>query len=380
MGSFSRPVQLGDRSPRTSEGSWGEEPLAFQFSLQNVLTELYSALCSARHSLKAQFNTLQLHKEDYQAERKLRWLHFRQEKVSWQESQQLAAEIFVSESEVVELDVGGTLQLATRRTTLCKFPRSRLAALIRDPLYHKGRVFVDRDPVPFLEVLHYLRTGQTREGLPPLQRSNFEQELIYWELPLVFESLPPLPEAFDSAWCAPTLCLESSNQTVRKKQNSHGIVLANRPLSADHPSIEFQVETSDRELKLFLGLVDRKECSSAYLTSLQWREGPSSYYWNVQGHELVKTESSGAFTTHSHYGCACEADSKCSLGIVFDPRLRTISFLKNRISQGTAFTEVPEGLFPAVDVWFEAGTVAILQPQRSETNSTAESSLSQITK
>ena len=378
MGSFSLPILFGDRSPRTSEGSWEEEP--FQLSLQSVLTELYSALCSARHSLKTQYSALQLRRDEYQAERKLRWLNFQLEKVRWQESQQLAAEMFVSEAEVVELDVGGGLQVAITIAVLCKFPESRLAALVRDPLYHKGRVFVDRDPGPFLEVLHYLRTGQLREGLHPLQRSDFERELTYWELPFASESSLSVPETFDSAWCAPTLCLESSNQTVRKKQSSHGIVLACRPLSADHPSIEFQVETSDSELKLFLGLVDRKEYSSAYLTSLQWREAPSSYHWNVQRHELVKTDSSGAFTTHSHYGCACEAGPKCSLGIVFDPRLRTLAFSKNRISQGTAFTEVPEGLFPVVDLWFEAGTVAILQPLRSETDSTAESSLSQITK
>jgi hypothetical protein len=144
--------------------------------------------------------------------------------------------------------------------------------------------------------------------------------------------------------------------------------------------VKFQVETSDRQLKLFLGLVDRKEYSPANLTSLQWRDAPSSYYWNVQGHELVKTDCTGAFTTHGQYGCCCEADTKSSLGIIFDPRLRTVSFTKEGISQGTAFTDVPAGLFPAVDLWFEAGSVTLLQPPRTETNTTAESSLSQITK
>lgn len=381
MESYHLTQLFGVESPRSSEESWAEEPSAFQLRLQSVLTQLRSALSSARRALKTKFNALQQEKDDYHAECKLRQLQFQQEKVQWQESQQLAAQLYLPETDVMELDVGGALQLATTKATLCKFPDSRLALLASDPLYYKGRVFVDRDPLPFAEMIHFLRTGKIREGLSPRIREDLERELAYWELPLVSEPVSPhLPDTFDSSWCAPTLSLENCNQTVRKKQTAHGIVLAARPLSAEHTSVKFQVETSDRQLKLFLGLVDRKEYSPANLTSLQWRDAPSSYYWNVQGHELVKTDCTGAFTTHGQYGCCCEADTKSALGIIFDPRLRTVSFTKEGISQGTAFTDVPAGLFPAVDLWFEAGSVTLLQPPRTETNTTAESSLSQITK
>ena len=381
MESFHLSQLFGVESPRSSEGRWVEEPSAFQVRLQSVLTQLRSALSSARRALKTKLHALQLLKDDYQTESKLRWLEFQQEKAQWQESQQLAAQLFLPETDVLELDVGGALQLATARATLCKFPDSRLAALASDPLYHKGRIFVDRDPVPFAEMLHFLRTGKVRESLNPRLREDLERELAYWELPLVSEPVSPrLPDTFDPSWCAPTLLLENCNQTVRKKQTSHGIVLASLPLSADHTSVKFQVETSNPQLKLFLGLVDRTEYSPANLTSLQWRDAPSSYYWDVQGHELVKIDSSGAFTTHGQYGCSCEADTKAALGIIFDPRLRTVSFTKEGISQGTAFTDVPAGLFPAIDLWFEAGSVSITPPLRTETDTTAESSLSQITK
>lgn len=381
MESFHLSRLFGVESPRSSEGSWVIEPSAFQVRLQSVITQLRSALSSARRALKAKFHALHLQKEDYQTESKLRWLEFQQEKAQWQESQQVAAQLFLPETDVMELNVGGALQLATAKATLCKFPGSRLAALVSDPLYHKGRVFVDRDPGPFAEMLHFLRTGKVREGLNFRLREDLERELAYWELPLVSEPVSPrLSDTFDPCWCAPTLVLENGNQTVRKKQISHGIVLASLPLSTEHTCVKFQVETSDRHIKLFLGLVDRKEYSPANLTSLQWRDAPSSYYWNVQGHELVKTDRSGAFTTHGQYGCSCEADTKTVLGIIFDPRLRTVSFTKEGISQGTAFTDVPAGLFPAVDLWFEAGSVSITSPLRTEADTTAESSLSQITK
>ena len=381
MESFHLTQLFGGESPDSSETGFEIAPSVFQLHLQSVLTQINSTLNSSRRTLKTHKTLLQACKDEYHTEKKQRWLKFQQEKAHWQDSQEQAAQLFLSETDVVELNVGGAQLLTTTRTTLCRFPASRLAAMTRDPLYYKGRVFVDRDPAPFVEMLHFLRTGKVREGLDSRLREDFERELMFWELPLATEPASPhLLEAFDPCWCAPTLSLDSCCTTVRKKETAHGIVLASRPLTADHTTVEFLVETSDRQLKLFLGLVDRKEYSPAYLTSLQWREAPSSFYWNVQSHELVKTDRTGAFTTQSQYGCACRADTKSLLGIVYDPRLGTVSFSKQGISQGTAFTEVPSGLFPALDLWFESGSVTIHQPLRSEADSTAESSLSQITK
>lgn len=40
---------------------------------------------------------------------------------------------------------------------------------------------------------------------------------------------------------------------------------------------------------------------------------------------------------------------------------KTLIFYKNGINQGIAFTKVPSGLTPSLDIWFESGTVEILR-------------------
>jgi hypothetical protein len=38
-----------------------------------------------------------------------------------------------------------------------------------------------------------------------------------------------------------------------------------------------------------------------------------------------------------------------------------VSFFKNGISQGVAFRNVPNGMTPSLDIWFESGTIEILK-------------------
>lgn len=59
------------------------------------------------------------------------------------------------------------------------------------------------------------------------------------------------------------------------------------------------------------------------------------------------------------YGCKCE-ETITRIGIQYDARSRTVSFIKNGINQGVAFTNITSGLFPSLDVWFQQGTVDIL--------------------
>jgi hypothetical protein len=39
---------------------------------------------------------------------------------------------------------------------------------------------------------------------------------------------------------------------------------------------------------------------------------------------------------------------------------RTISFYKNGINQGVAFSNISSGLSPSLDIWFESGSVEII--------------------
>ncbi len=49
------------------------------------------------------------------------------------------------------------------------------------------------------------------------------------------------------------------------------------------------------------------------------------------------------------------------ISIKYDHKTRSVSFCKNGINQGVAFRNVPAGLTPSLDVWFECGTVEILK-------------------
>ena len=59
-------------------------------------------------------------------------------------------------------------------------------------------------------------------------------------------------------------------------------------------------------------------------------------------------------------------EDETRIGVKYDHTGRTVSFIKDHIDQGVAFHNVRKGLFPALDLWFTAGSVEIL-PNRSPT-------------
>ena len=49
------------------------------------------------------------------------------------------------------------------------------------------------------------------------------------------------------------------------------------------------------------------------------------------------------------------------IGILYDYKNKTLSYTKNGINYGVAFKNVPSGLTPSLDLWFESGSVEILK-------------------
>jgi len=47
----------------------------------------------------------------------------------------------------------------------------------------------------------------------------------------------------------------------------------------------------------------------------------------------------------------------------YDIKTKSVSFYKNNINQGVAFTNVSSGLYPSLDLWFESGTIEIIKTQ-----------------
>ena len=71
------------------------------------------------------------------------------------------------------------------------------------------------------------------------------------------------------------------------------------------------------------------------------------------------------------YGCQCEGKSEFNLeyetkiSMQYDYKNKTISFGKNGVDQGIAFRNVPNGLTPSLDLWFESGTIEILNTTKN---------------
>ncbi|KAJ4463128.1 putative BTB/POZ domain-containing protein KCTD3 [Paratrimastix pyriformis] len=109
------------------------------------------------------------------------------ERSAFEESKKKAYATHKIETDVIELNVGGT-KITTMRDTLLKCPESFLSYLFsgyfpvrRD---RHGRFFLDRDPTQFSRILDLLRTGD----LPPLRNEAeellFLREAEYWGIPL----------------------------------------------------------------------------------------------------------------------------------------------------------------------------------------------------
>lgn len=62
---------------------------------------------------------------------------------------------------------------------------------------------------------------------------------------------------------------------------------------------------------------------------------------------------------HTIFYIILEFETK--LSIRYDHKSRTVSFYKNNLFQGIAFRNVPSGLSPSLDIWFESGTVEIMK-------------------
>ena len=144
----------------------------------------------------------------------------------------------------------------------------------------------------------------------------------------------------------------------------HGIVFCKQPLDSNIKYIEFKVIMNARsrgKSHLFIGLVDRSKYREENLISTFWKDSPSSLYWDVWSNKLIKTDENGfQIGSVTGYGCSCE-EVETRIGIKYCHFNRSVSFIKDGINQGVAFKNIPIGLHPSLDVWFEVGSIEVIQ-------------------
>ena len=295
-------------------------------------------------------------------------LNYEREKEIWKENLEKAKMMECSEEDIVDLNVGGTQLISTTKNTLCKYPTSALALLFSGNhkiKKYKDRYFIDRDGDTFLKVLDFLRNDTLPNFENDEQKIHFFDELEYWQIPKnkLIKNNDKSPFIFDTQWCAETLNIEKDGKAIKKNTEQHGIVFCHPQLDENNNYVEFDVSMTipcRGKSHLFLGLVKKTSYRSEQLLSTFWKDCPSSYYWDVWNTKLIKIDDNGTQVgTILGYGCQCE-DYQTKFGIRYNSKEKTVEFFKNGANLGIAFRNVPPGLNPSLDVWFESGKVEIM--------------------
>lgn len=143
----------------------------------------------------------------------------------------------------------------------------------------------------------------------------------------------------------------------------HGIIFCKPSLDVYSTYIEFKI-TMNISCKdkphLFIGLANKTKCQLEYLTSKLLRDFPNCFLWDVWNTILIKTNEYGnQIGSMKGYGCQCE-NFETRIGMKYNHKSRSLSFYKNGIDLGVAFRNIPSGLSPCLDVWFDSGTIEIV--------------------
>ncbi len=270
-------------------------------------------------------------------------------------------------TEFIDLNIGGTYKITTSKQTLQKYPNSLLSILFEDKSklqIYNNRIFIDRDGKSFMNLLFYLRNNKIPYFENEKDKKNFYDELEFWKIPYINNGKKKSIMTFDINWCAQTLQIDSSLIKLNKNNIQHGIVFCKPTLDENNSYIEFKITIktpSKNKSHLFIGVVDKKKYDLSKLISTFWKDSPSSFYWDVWNTKLIKTDDKGCQVgSICGYGCHCQ-NNETYLGIKYDASNKTLSFFKNGINLGIAFRNVPSGLNPSLDIWFEEGVVEIMK-------------------
>lgn len=126
-----------------------------------------------------------------------------------------------NKTDILELNIGGEMEITTTRGTLTKFPLSNLGVMFSGkyklPML-EDKIFVDRDPEPFNNLIYYLRTSKYPILKTTMDELLLKEELEYWGIPFEYRQSNNYLNMFDSDWCAPTLHLDNQCMTVKKNR------------------------------------------------------------------------------------------------------------------------------------------------------------------
>ena len=302
----------------------------------------------------------------------------KREKQKWEVSNIIANNL-LSNCDIINLEIGGK-QISTTKQTLLKYPNSNLSTFILNKLSQsngttENKIVIERDAENFLNIISYLRNDKYPNFKDDKEYQNFLDELDYWQIPLNINEINKYKRnifIFDEKWCAKTIDIDKNYPYMLTKFNQqHGIVFCTPCISEENPYIEFKISfqsTCKNKNMVYVGLVDKAKYKLDNLTSTYWRDCPSSNYWDIWNMKLIKIDENGVqIGCSTGYGCQCQTDETI-IGIKYDYENRTVSFYKNGVNCGIAFTNVKNNLTPSLDLWFEEGTVEIMKTNAPDEN------------
>jgi len=347
-----------------------EQKSGLEMRMEEMIDDIFSSLNNEEEKITKIKIELSKQKERFEKYRNEENKKTKEEKEKWEENKRRAIKMF--SQDIIELNVGGTHKLAIAKATLCKVENSGLSTMFNGKhklKTHKGQFFIDRDGEIFSKVLSYLRNDKIPLFKDEAEETLFYEELNYWAIPYTMPVADVI--TFDPLWCAPSLRLEAGNKIVTKRSFQHGTIFCNKYFSCERAYIEFKVTINthirSQKANIFIGLVNKTKHNPDQLLSTYWKDSPSSFYWDVWNCKLIKVNENGVQSGMvGEYGCGCRNEDVNMLGMLYDCSKETVTFYKNGICLGIGFHNVPNYLYPAVDLWFETGQVEILNKKRPD--------------
>ena len=345
------------------------------YSLDDVLESILVLISNERSKIRNEKINLINDKDKFKEKCELDLLHHQKDIANWKVNYEKAHNLNKN-SEIIDLDIGGTELVTTTKATLTQYPESVLAAMFSGryelPI-HNGRVFIDRNGKGFSLLLQYLRNKKIPYFDNDIDKQYFLDEIDYWNIPDPDIKINKISAfEFDKNYCAETLRLEDNGKIINKHNVQHGIVFCKPGMDEENSYIEIKVNISipcRGKSHLFIGVVDKSKYKYEHLLSSFWKDSMSSYYWDVWNTKLIKIDENGVQVgTIFGYGCQCE-EFGTRFGIRYNQKEKTIEFFKNGANLGVAFRNVPSGMSPALDIWFESGNVEILKYTFPDNNS-----------
>lgn len=374
---FSQSIEQFNNNLNDDLSESGYANRTFETNLDEIFENATFFISSEKNKVHNQKESLSKEIKQFLEFKKKEYEKIKKQKQKWEVANIIAHNLLLN-SDVVNLEIAGNYKITTTKQTLTKYPNSNLAKYIIAKLEadkNDNKVIINRDAKTFLALISYLRNDKQPNFTNDKDYQNFLDELEYWQIPLNIDEINKYKGnvfIFDEKWCAKTIDIDKNYPYMLNKfSQQHGIVFCTPYISEENSYIEFKItikSTSKSRNIVYVGLVDKSKYKYDNLTSTYWRDCPSSNYWDVWSMKLIKIDENGVqIGSATGYGCQCQNDETI-IGIKYDYDNKTVSFYKNGVNCGIAFTNVQDNLTPSLDLWFEEGSVEILKNRSPDAN------------